>query len=99
MAVFSYEPFILNTGCRDGRPYTIDSHPAMCAPGKRQQSHNDREGELVRSVDVCEHLAMEKIEAGRREARHMPITRSHDTFIHISAFLSFNQHHELGRWS
>ena len=88
MAVFNYEFFIQNTGCRDGRPYIIDSHPVMCAPGKRQQSHNDRQGELVRSVDVCEHLAMEKIEPGRGQARHMPITRSHDTFIRISAFLS-----------
>ena len=34
LAVFTCEPLVLTVGCRDGKPYMIDTHPVTLAPGK-----------------------------------------------------------------
>ncbi|XP_044175083.1 probable cyclin-dependent kinase 8 [Acropora millepora] len=34
VAVFTCEPLVLTIGCRDGKPYMIDTHPVTLAPGK-----------------------------------------------------------------
>ena len=34
LAVFTCEPLVLTIGCRDGKPYLIDTHPVTLAPGK-----------------------------------------------------------------
>lgn len=34
LAVFTCEPLVLTVGCRDGKPYVIDTHPVTLAPGK-----------------------------------------------------------------
>ncbi|KAK2558902.1 Cyclin-dependent kinase A-2, partial [Acropora cervicornis] len=35
IAIFTSDPFVLTIGCRDGRPFIIDTHPVTWAPGKR----------------------------------------------------------------
>lgn len=34
LAVFTCDPLVLTVGCRDGKPYVIDTHPVTLAPGK-----------------------------------------------------------------
>ena len=34
LAIFTCEPLVLTFGCRDGKPYMIDTHPVTLAPGK-----------------------------------------------------------------
>ena len=34
IAIFTSDPFVLTIGCRDGRPFIIDTHPVTWAPGK-----------------------------------------------------------------
>ena len=34
LAIFTCEPLVLMVGCRDGKPYMIDTHPVTLAPGK-----------------------------------------------------------------
>lgn len=34
LAVYTSDPLVLTFGCRDGRPYLIDTHPVTMEPGK-----------------------------------------------------------------
>ena len=34
IVIFTSDPFILTIGCRNGRPFIIDTHPVTWAPGK-----------------------------------------------------------------
>ena len=34
LAIFTCDPLVLTFGCRDGKPYLIDTHPVTLVPGK-----------------------------------------------------------------